>query len=154
VRHQLGEWCGERVVDDDHLVLCVVGDVDQLLGEQPDVQGVQDGAGARHRQVQLEVLGVVPHERPDALVRVDPQAPQGVREAPAVRAQLSEGLAAGPLRGPGHHLGHAVHRGAVVEDPRDEQGRLLHGAAHGWLLRPVLPACLREAAAGSVGVRP
>ena len=45
----------ERAVDEDHLVLGVVDDVGQLIGEQPDVEGVQDPPGARRGEVQLEV---------------------------------------------------------------------------------------------------
>ena len=56
------EQADQRVVDDDDLVLGVVGDVDELLGEQPDVQRVQHGAHRGDREVGLEVLGVVPLE--------------------------------------------------------------------------------------------
>ena len=57
----------ERVVDDHDLVLGVVDDVRELLGEQPDVQRVQHRAEARDREVRLEVLLRVPAERADAV---------------------------------------------------------------------------------------
>ena len=46
----LGEQVDQGVVDDDDLVLGVVRDVGELLGEQPDVQGVQHGAHRRARR--------------------------------------------------------------------------------------------------------
>ena len=58
-----GQQRDQRRVDDDHPVLGVVGDVDELLGEEPDVERVQHRAHARHREVGHQVLGVVPHER-------------------------------------------------------------------------------------------
>ena len=61
-------------------VLGVVRDVGELLGEQPDVERVQHGAHRRHREVGLEVLGVVPLERADPLVPGDAQPAQGVGE--------------------------------------------------------------------------
>jgi PAS domain S-box-containing protein len=62
------------------LGLGVVRDVDDLLGEQPDVQGVQDCAHRRDGEVGLEVLLVVPHEGADACVALHPQRRQGVRQ--------------------------------------------------------------------------
>ena len=64
---RLPQELDERAVADDDPVLGVVGDVGDLLGEQADVERVQDGAHGRHREVGLEVLLVVPHERPDAV---------------------------------------------------------------------------------------
>ena len=87
---QLAERLGQAVVKDDNSVLGVVGDVDDLLGEEPDVQGVQDGAHGRHGQIGHEMLGVVPHERRDPLVAVDTQAAQGVGELSGPGAHLRE----------------------------------------------------------------
>ena len=119
VRQQLGERRGQGVVDHDDLVLGVVGHVRQLLGEQPDVEGVQDGAGARHGEVRLEVL-VVPHEGGDPLVAVDPRR----RNAFASRAQSSRSSAnssAGLLTGPRDHLGVREHGHTVLRRMGDQQ---------------------------------
>lgn len=64
----------ERGIDDDHAVFGMVGHVDQLFREQADVEGVQDGAHRRYREIRLEVFGVVPHERRDTLVAVHAEA--------------------------------------------------------------------------------
>ena len=70
---QRGEQAEQRTVDEDHLVVGVVDDVGELLGEEPDVQRVQHPAGAGGGEVQLEVAGRVPRERRDATVGRDPQ---------------------------------------------------------------------------------
>ncbi len=67
-RHQWPEQSEERAVDEDDLVLGVVDDVGELLGEQADVQRVQDPSGAGCGEVQLEVARGVPTERRDAAV--------------------------------------------------------------------------------------
>ena len=78
-------------VDDDDPVLGVADDVDVLLGEQPDVEGVQHRTHRRHGEVRLEVLLVVEHEGRDALVAVDPEARAGRAPAGRPARPLGEG---------------------------------------------------------------
>lgn len=84
-RRQLGEQRGEErqqgAVDEDDLVVGVLDDPDQLLGGEPEVQGVEDGAHRRDGEVRLHVFRVVPHEGRDPLVPVDAElVMQGVGE--------------------------------------------------------------------------
>ena len=81
MRQQPGERLGQGVVDDDDAVVGVVGDVDDLRGEQPDVERVEHGTHRRHREVGDEVLGVVPHERADSLVAVDAELAERMCES-------------------------------------------------------------------------
>ena len=69
----LGQQRAIEAIDDDHLVLGVVDHVGQLLGEQPDVEGVQHRAHAGHGQVGLEVMLVVPSKRSDPIAGTDPE---------------------------------------------------------------------------------
>ena len=69
----LRERVHERAVHEDHLVLRVVDHVDELLGEQPDVQGVQHGPHARRREVGLEVVLGVPGERRHPVALLHPE---------------------------------------------------------------------------------
>ncbi len=71
---ELGQRRREGVVDEDHPVLGVVDDVGDLVGEQADVDRVQDGAEARHAEVELEVALAVPAEgrHPVALLDAEP----------------------------------------------------------------------------------
>ena len=127
----------ERVVDDHHVVLRVVGDVDQLLGEEPDVQGVQHRAHRGHRQVGLEVLDVVPLEGRHPLVAVDPQPAQCRGQPRGALAELGVGAGAAAVGGGGHDLAVGVHRDDVAADGVDGQLVVLHGAAHGGPPREV-----------------
>ena len=61
LREQRPHELGQRPVDEDDLVLGVVGHVDELLGEQPDVQRVQHPVGAGRRST-ARVAGGVPGE--------------------------------------------------------------------------------------------
>ena len=70
---QRPEELQQRAIDEDDLVLGMVGDVDDVVREQPDIQGVQDAPAARCREVELEVARGVPGERPDAAVGGDLQ---------------------------------------------------------------------------------
>jgi hypothetical protein len=136
-RRQLVEHAGEqrdqRAVHDDDPVLGVVGDVRQLLGEQPQVQCVQHRAHAGHGQVGDQVLGVVPHQGGDPLVAGDPEVVgQGVGELCALPPDLAVAHPArGGIRpGPGDDLGGAVHRSAMLKNPRHQERRGHHRAAH------------------------
>ena len=89
---------GQRHVDQHHLVFGLVGDVDDLLGEQPDVEGMQHRAHRRHRQIRRQVFGVVPHEGGDPLVAGDTDAPQRIRQLRGVLTELGVGAARGNRR--------------------------------------------------------
>ena len=87
----LGEQRRHRGVDDDHLVLGVVDHVGQLLGEEPDVQGVEHRPHGGDGQVGLEVLLVVPGERPHPVAVAHPQAPQRGGQPLGPARHLGEG---------------------------------------------------------------
>ena len=90
---QRREQRDQRPVDEDDLVLGVVGDVDELLGEQPDVEGVQHPAGARRGQVELQVARGVPAERADPAVRADAQRVEHRGEPAHPHRPLGDGRA-------------------------------------------------------------
>ncbi len=54
----------------------MVRDVGDVVRVQPQVERVHHGAGARNREVRLQVRMVIPHERAHALAALEPQAPQ------------------------------------------------------------------------------
>ena len=130
----------QRPVGEDDLVLGVVGDVGQLLGEQPDVQRVQHPPGARRGEVQLHVPGGVPRERADPAVGADAEGVQHAAEPPGAVRPLR-------VRDP-RDAGRAV-RGdrpaaevllGVPEDRVDRQGEVLRRPAHGGMLPAPGPA--------------
>ena len=71
----------QAAVGEDDLVLGVIGDVDELVGEEPDVEGVQHSPGARRREVQLQVASAVPGEGGDATVGGDPEVIESAAES-------------------------------------------------------------------------
>ncbi len=96
-RQQRREQAEQRAVDEDHLVVGMVDDVGELLGEEPDVQRVQDPTGARCGEVQLEMARRVPRERRHTTVGGDPQVvehptePAGPSRPVGIRRALTTG---------------------------------------------------------------
>ena len=120
----------QRAVDEDDVVFGVVGDVDQLLGEQPDVEGVQHPAGARCGEVELEVRGGVPAEGRDAAVGGHAQGVERRREpADADGALGDRGRRLTAHRGRDHRLVPEQLLGSV-QDVRKGQWPVLHEPAH------------------------
>ena len=72
---------------------------------------MQDRAHRGHPQVGLEVLGVVPHEGADALVSVDPQPAERVRQPGGPAARFGVSTTPGPVPGAGDNF-------AIAEDGR------------------------------------
>jgi hypothetical protein len=68
------EHLEQRLVDDDRAVLGIVDDEADLIAVQPRVERVQHSAHGGYREVQLHVLGLVPHERGHRVPLLDPQA--------------------------------------------------------------------------------
>ena len=120
----------QRPIDEDHLVVGVVDDVGELLGEQPDVERVQHSAGARRGEVQLEVAGGVPRERGDTTVGRDAEVVEHAAELAGPRRPLAVGRPLAP--GPGRRddaLVRVVLLGPL-EDVRDRRAaRLASGLA-------------------------
>ena len=75
----------EHLVDDEHAVARVRGDVRVVVGVQPEVERVRDEAADRRADVRLEVLVVVPHQRADAVAVLEAEAAQ--RDGEPLRAR-------------------------------------------------------------------
>ena len=130
-RQQRREQAEQRTVDEDHLVVGVVDDVGELLGEQPDVQRVQHAPGARGGEVQLEVAGRVPGERRHAPVGRDAE----VVEHPAEPARALGPVAvvralADPVAGrrDDRLVGEVLLR--TFEQMRNDEWNVLHEPLH------------------------
>lgn len=131
----------ERRIDEDHRVVGVVHDVRDLVGLQPQIDGVQHRAGQRDGQVELQVAVVVPRDRPDPVTglhagrhqcRCQPCDPIG-KGAVVVPA----GLAAVEVI---DHLLVAEHVAGASQEVSDEQLFVLHGSP----LVCVWPPCPQE----------
>ena len=129
-RQQRGEQAEQRAVDEDHLVVGVVDDVGELLGEQADVERVQDPAGARRREVQLEVAGGVPRERADAPVGGDSQVVEDATELAGAGGPFAVVHPLEPGTGGGDDLLVRVVLLGPLEDVRNREWNVLHQALH------------------------
>ncbi|MEZ6070220.1 MAG: hypothetical protein R3C10_08055 [Pirellulales bacterium] len=70
----------QTLIDDQHSIVSVIGDVGDLFMGKPQVERVQHGPSRRNAKVGLLVLGMVPAERRHAIAAPDSQRRQGERE--------------------------------------------------------------------------
>lgn len=95
---QMGEERGEerqqRTVREHHAVGGVIDDPDELLGREPEIEGVEDRAHGGDREIRLDMFGVVPHQRGKTLVGADAEfIAQGVGEPCRALPDLGEAAA-------------------------------------------------------------
>ena len=127
-RQQRRQEREQRAVDEDHLVVGVVDDVRELLGEQADVQRVQHPAGARRGEVQLEVAGGVPGERRHPTVGGDPERVEHAAETACGSAQSPYVTRSRRRRRASRLVREVLLR--PVEEVGDRQRDVLHRALH------------------------
>ena len=124
---ELGQRLDQRAVDEDDAVLGVVDDVDDLLGEQADVQRVQHGAVGGHREVELEVALRVPGEGRDALAALHAEALEHAPEAIDALGHLRVGGADRPVALERDHLLAGI---AAAQPPAHGADRQLEVVLH------------------------
>src|SRR5215472_17088181 len=129
-RSDAGEDRHHRIFHQDDRVLGVVDDILELLGEKPQVEGVEDSAHQRHCEVCFEMLLGVPRQRPDAIIGSHAEAPQRSRQLfrPIGDRRVRCLAARHPLAS--HHLAASIDRAAMPEDGGDVYRKILHGALH------------------------
>ena len=71
----------------------MVDHVGELLGEEPEVEGVEHPSGARDGEVRLEMAGAVPRQRGHRGALGDAQMVEGVHELAGPRPELAVGVA-------------------------------------------------------------
>ena len=122
----------EVQVDEDDLVLGMVGDVGNMLGRQARVQRVQHRADAGDAEIELEMAIGVPGDGADPVAELDAQTLQGFRQllGPLVRVLVPVAVDR-PLDGARHDLDVGIGGGRIVDDLRDQQRTVLHQTLHG-----------------------
>ena len=117
----------ESQVDEQDLVLGMVGDVDHLLREEARVDRVDHRAGAGHRVIDLEMPVAVPGQRGDAVLHADPELGQGLGQAPGPRMGIPVGIAVEIALHPlGHDFRVAVVPVGVADEVADQQRHVHH----------------------------
>ena len=133
----LGEHRDQRIVDDHDLVLGMVDDEGELIGEQPQVERVQHRAHTGHRHVSFQMLLVVPLQSADAVAVAHAEPLQRRGQALGAVGDRPEACAARLGARPGDDLAVAEELAPVPEDMLDRQREIHHGALHGrCLLEP------------------
>ena len=128
------ELLGERpedLVDHEHAVARMRGDVRVVVRVQAKVQRMRDEAAGRCPDVCLEMLVVVPHECPDPVAVLETEAPQ--RHCQALRARREVGVrVAVPalVRESRDDFAVAVELLGAAEDRRDVELVVHHQALH------------------------
>ena len=106
-------------------------DVTQVVLEQPDVQRVQHGPQARHRQVELEMAQRVPAEGRDAIAGLDAEVAERAREPARAAHDLRIRRALDPVDSAGDDLAVTEDRLGPFGNVPDEQRVIHHQAVHG-----------------------
>ena len=124
----------QRGVEEDQAVVRVLDDVAEVLLEQADVERVQDGPHARHREVELQVAKRVPGEARDSVAWPHPEPGERARQAARSLDDPSVGRALDALLGPRDHLAMPEHRLRSLRDLLDEQRAIHHQPVHRIIL--------------------
>ena len=122
----------EVQVDEDDLVLGMVGDVGHMLGRQARVQRVQHGADAGDAEIELEMPVGVPGDGADPVAELDAQPLQRFGQLLGALVRVLVAVAVDrPLDGARHDLDVGIGGGRIVDDLRDQQRTVLHQTLHG-----------------------
>jgi len=128
--HLLGER-HKRQVEEQHLVLGVVDNVGELVGEEPRVDGVAHGADAGDRVIGLEVAMVVPGDRRHPVAEPDTETHQRLRELLGARLGIGIGKAMErAFRRARDDLGIGVIARRVADQRLDQQRPIHHQPTH------------------------
>ncbi len=118
-------------VDENDLILGMVGDVGHVLGRQPRIDGVQDGADAGDAEIELEMAVAVPGNGAHPVAELDAQPLQGLGKLVGALGGIPVAVAVDrPFDGARDDLDIGVIGGRIVDDLRDQQRTVLHQAEH------------------------
>jgi hypothetical protein len=109
----------------------MIGDVGDLLGKEPRIDGVIDGADAGDAVPGFEMPPGVPGERRDAVAELDAFLLEPLRDLEGTLAHLAViGAVDRALDGARDDLAIAMLSGGVVDDLMAQQRPILHQSKH------------------------
>ena len=107
------------------------GDGGNFMGMEPEVQGMQYAAGARHAEESLEMAGVIPHHGGHTVAGLQSKFGQSRREPARAPVEFAITSARdGPIRFAGDDLDARKNLPGALQDGRQRQRKIHHGAAH------------------------
>ncbi|PAV69244.1 hypothetical protein WR25_05509 [Diploscapter pachys] len=125
----------ERAIIEQHPVLGMVGDIDQLVVEQPWVDRMDHAAHADRAVPCDQVVRVVHRQRRDPVARAHAQPFQRPRQPPRIaRDALPVGSRLAAVRPMRHDLARGMFARRMIEQCRYPEFEILHAAQHPWLL--------------------
>ena len=126
----------EHCIVQQHLIFSVIGDVFQLIFEQPRVDRVQHPAHADRAVPADQVARMVHRQRRNPLARLDPQPPQRLRHLQRIAAHPGPGGGALAAIGPARDdLAPAVFARGVIDKVGHPKVPILHSSQHSALQR-------------------
>ena len=133
--HHLGQQGDQRSIDQDHVVFRVIDHIAELLGEQPNVQGVEHRAHARYGKVGFEMLLVVPLKSSHAITGLHPQAVQRSGQFFGPGSHLGKAGPARMISLKGDDLALCEYPPAILKDRANRERRFLHSTFEHRALR-------------------
>ena len=126
----LVEQRDQRPVHEEHAVVSVPDRELQLVGEEAQVQRVEDRPHAGDRVVELEVSVVVPGERRNPVARLHPEAAEHVGDLADPRREVAVGVSVEPVLPLGDDLLLGEQPLASPEHVLDGERVVLHQPSH------------------------
>ena len=123
----------ESQVDKYIAIFGMVGDVDDLLGEQPGIDRMRHGANTRRRVIGLEMPEAVPRHGGNPVVHFYAEGGQCIGELAGAAVSFAVGVAmdGAAFHQAGYDFGIAVVAIRVPDQRRDQQRGVHHEALHG-----------------------
>ena len=119
-------------IDEDHLILGMVGDVGHMVGRQTRIDGVQHGAQAGDAEIELEMAMGVPSKGADAIAELDAQTLQRLGDLLGALGGILVAVAVDrALDRAGDDLDVGVIGRGEIDHLRNQQRAVLHQAEHG-----------------------
>ena len=126
----------QRLVDDDDAILGVGSDVAEVVWAQTRVERMDHRSHERNREVELEMLGLVPQQRRHPIAILDAQLGEPACEPPGTIGALAKGHAThGSVRTTRHHGGGRIQSLRPLHQHRQRQLKVVHHQTvqHGFL---------------------
>ena len=122
----------QDIVHQHEAVAGVVGDIGDIVGVQPEVEGVQHAAGAGDAEIGLLMRVVVPHHRGHRIAPPDPCACQRRGQPARAPVEVAEAVAVQrPVRQAGDDLAVAEQRAGPLQVMGEGERIVHHRRAHG-----------------------
>src|SRR5581483_9589096 len=132
---ELLEHGQKNIVDDEKTVSRVAGDSGNFVRMEAKIQGMQNGAGARHAKKGFQVDGVIPHHGGDTVAAAQAELRKRAGEPASAVAEARIGsIVHGAIRAARENLDFGKMTASTFEKMRKGQGIFHHRSAQKYLV--------------------